>query len=597
MLDLFRRQAGNMLGTVIVTVIIVVFVFNFGRQSHGWGRGVTETKAASVYGDDIQETSFHWTFYMIGGDSVPIEEQKQMKLRESTLEGLIERQLLAQQALKLGLSISEDDVDDQILKGHIYISRPIDSLLQESRNLQLYYKDFSPGALLTAGFLRSMDFTKNGVFQYNEFRTFVLHQLGSNLKVFKEEQRLELLSERMRQVITSNVHVGENEAFDRYFKENLKIRFSYVRFIPLYFQENIQIDPKTLAQWTEDNKEKIAQYYQQNVYQYTNLDRQGLARHILFKTNEKATDAEKAEKRALAQKALSRLKRNEDFTKVAREMSEDTTTARKGGLLGWTPRGRMDPAFEEALFKLTPGNISDIVSTPEGFHIIKVESFREGDVPLETAKPEIAERLYREQQGTELARQKAQEILGRLQKGESLESLAPTNPNSEADPLAPVNRQTPLFARQGNNIPDIGEDSRLAQTVFQLTLDSPTLPEPMKVGNDFYIIKLTDRITPTREEFEKDKDRTVANLLDRKRIDALGAYLRGLLKQAEDDKAIWRNAALLAYPRTRESAEEADQNKAKEPEAPMVPPASSTSPSHAKDGGSADNQSGEGTTE
>lgn len=111
------------------------------------------------------------------------------------------------------------------------------------------------------------------------------------------------------------------------------------------------------------------------------------ARHILLATREEA------------EKALSRLKNGEDFATLAQELSTDTATKDQGGDLGWFPRGKMVAEFEEAAFALQPGQISEIVESQFGFHIIKVEE-REANRPLdpadlEAAKNKAVEEWYR----------------------------------------------------------------------------------------------------------------------------------------------------------------------------------------------------------
>ncbi len=85
------------------------------------------------------------------------------------------------------------------------------------------------------------------------------------------------------------------------------------------------------------------------------------ARHILLTTREEA------------EAALARLKAGEDFGKVAKELSTDKSTSESGGDLGWFPIGMMDPEFEKVAFNTPPGQISEIVQSSYGFHIIKVE--------------------------------------------------------------------------------------------------------------------------------------------------------------------------------------------------------------------------------
>lgn len=89
------------------------------------------------------------------------------------------------------------------------------------------------------------------------------------------------------------------------------------------------------------------------------------ASHILLDTEERA------------QEVLERLQQGEDFSVVATEVSTDTLTADLGGDLGWLPRGEMDEAFDEVAFNLPVGEISDVVETPRGFHIILVDERNE----------------------------------------------------------------------------------------------------------------------------------------------------------------------------------------------------------------------------
>jgi len=96
------------------------------------------------------------------------------------------------------------------------------------------------------------------------------------------------------------------------------------------------------------------------------------ARHILLETREEAEDA------------LARLRAGEDFEELAAELSQDTATKEQGGDLGWFPREQMTATFSEAAFALQPGEISDVVETEFGYHIIRVDE-READRELDAA--------------------------------------------------------------------------------------------------------------------------------------------------------------------------------------------------------------------
>jgi len=562
MLDLFRRQASNLVGVGIVFVIAIVFIFSFGPQSSGWGKGRSVLNAATVYGDAISESSFRWAYVMNGGRSIPLEDQKRTGLKESTLQGLIERQLMVRRAWEMGLAVSDDDVDSSIIKGQFFITKPIDQVLQDNHNYRTYYRGMRPPVLLLGSFVRNMNFEKEGRFDYEGFRMFVLHHLESNLKAFKEEQRLELLAHRLRQVVSSAVQIGEEELFGNYVSNALKIKLAYIRLIPAFFQETFKPEASDVEQWAMDNKKDIEQYYQHNIYQYTNLEQQAHARRILLKIDENAGEDNKTERQALADRIIRRLNRGENFADVAREVSDDRESGRKGGDLGWIPKGRLEPALEEAVFNLAPGKTSSVIESREGLNILKIEGFREGDISMEAATPEIASQLYREKNGEELAREKANEYLKRLKEGEPLDNLIPEAVSGQ-DPLAPKVQETPLFSRRGNRIPDIGDDPVLSETVFKLTEENTLAEKPVRIGKDFYVIKLIERTDPSREQFLMAKDVIKAELLEQKRIDAVGSYVKNLISKAVDDNAISRNTTILTYPeiqrtQDRRSDEEVD---------------------------------------
>jgi peptidyl-prolyl cis-trans isomerase C len=117
------------------------------------------------------------------------------------------------------------------------------------------------------------------------------------------------------------------------------------------------------------------------------------ASHILLMVNEKADDATRKKTREKIESILKRARAGEDFAKLAKENSQDGS-AQQGGDLGFFRRGQMVPAFEQAAFALKPGEISDVVTTPYGFHIIKAAEKRAAQkIPYEQVKPRILEYL------------------------------------------------------------------------------------------------------------------------------------------------------------------------------------------------------------
>jgi peptidyl-prolyl cis-trans isomerase C len=117
------------------------------------------------------------------------------------------------------------------------------------------------------------------------------------------------------------------------------------------------------------------------------------ASHILVKADEKADEATKQAARAKIDGVLKRARAGEDFAMLAKENSQDGSAA-QGGDLGFFPRGQMVPPFEQATFALKPGEISEVVTTQFGYHIIKLAEKKDGSVvPLEQVKPRVLEFL------------------------------------------------------------------------------------------------------------------------------------------------------------------------------------------------------------
>ncbi len=119
------------------------------------------------------------------------------------------------------------------------------------------------------------------------------------------------------------------------------------------------------------------------------------ARHILIRVDKSASEADKGKAGEKAEAVLKRIKAGEDFAKLASELSDDPGTKNKGGDLGFFPKGRMVPDFEKVAFSLKPGELSDIVETTFGFHIIKVEERKESVLEsYEKVKDRVREKVF-----------------------------------------------------------------------------------------------------------------------------------------------------------------------------------------------------------
>lgn len=160
---------------------------------------------------------------------------------------------------------------------------------------------------------------------------------------------------------------------------------------------------KQIPEGDEVTDEDVETFYSENSEQFQQQE-QVEASHILIKIEPEDSEDQKAEKRAKLVEIKKQIDSGADFSELAEESSQDTGSATRGGNLGYFGRGMMIPAFEEVAFSLGTGEVSDIVETKFGYHLIKVTGRKEaGVVPLEEVREQVA--FY-------LDNQKKQKIIG-----------------------------------------------------------------------------------------------------------------------------------------------------------------------------------------
>ncbi len=166
--------------------------------------------------------------------------------------------------------------------------------------------------------------------------------------------------------------------------ENVKASIESDLLIQTYLEE-------FLRDLTEVNEQEIQEAYQ--------ADKTASVRHILLLTQGKS-DAEKAEIYKQMEGILARVRKGEDFSELAKLYTEDPGSKENGGLYEDFGRGRMVPPFEEAAFTVPVGEVSDIVETSYGYHILKIENRKKEIRPLEEIRAELETNLRQKKEGT-----------------------------------------------------------------------------------------------------------------------------------------------------------------------------------------------------
>jgi peptidyl-prolyl cis-trans isomerase D len=217
---------------------------------------------------------------------------------------------------------------------------------------------------------------------------------------FEDLIRSSMIEEKFHKLLTDGVSVSPSEIQQEFRLQNEKIKLDYAAANPESLADKINPDENEIKAYYEKNKTKfqipekrVVRYglldlnqlkasipvtddelkaiYQQNIQQYEVPDRVH-AEHILLTTVGK-TDAEVAEVKKQAENILAQARRKgANFEELAKKYSEDPGSKTKGGDLGWLVHGQTVPEFDKAAFSTPKGEVSDLVKTQYGFHIIKV---------------------------------------------------------------------------------------------------------------------------------------------------------------------------------------------------------------------------------
>jgi peptidyl-prolyl cis-trans isomerase C len=164
-----------------------------------------------------------------------------------------------------------------------------------------------------------------------------------------------------------------------------------------------QLFASELSEKVEVTDKEIKDYYDSNPGLFKQPE-QVKASHILISTSPDADESQKAEARKKLQEIEQRLKKGEDFSALAKEVSQCPSSAR-GGDLGYFGRGRMAKPFEEAAFALKPGEVSSIVKTQFGYHLVKAADRKpEGTMALKDVKGRLEQRLKQQKAREEMSK-------------------------------------------------------------------------------------------------------------------------------------------------------------------------------------------------
>ena len=360
----------------------------------------------------------------------------------------------------------------------------------------------------------------NGTFiGMDRYRDFVSQQAGMTVAEFEEQFREGLLQEKIRAIITDGVRVSPAEVRDEFIRRNTRARVEYVPFDPAQYLKAVEITPAALEEFfkkdpsrykaTEQRRTRyvlidtdhvraqvkvdeaeLKANYGQHVSDYRVPDRVKVS-HILFKTEGK-TPEEVATLEKTARDVMAKIKSGADFAEMAQKNSEDSSAA-KGGDLGWIVRAQTVKEFEDAAFSLKPGQVSDLIKTTYGFHIVKVFDKQTAHLQtFEEVKGQIREAVEK-QKLADAQQSIANQLERELQKD-------PKNFQAVAARFGLETKETALF-KFNQAVPDFGSSEAFHNLAFQLR--EGAVGTAISVPKGAAIIQLTEIVpehTPQLEE-------------------------------------------------------------------------------------------------
>jgi peptidyl-prolyl cis-trans isomerase D len=476
-LDLMRREKKKFLGILLVPLMFGLVAYLIpGMPGGAWGGGLGASVLATVGSAEISSKEFIGSYQrFLRSGQFPYDRQflKTLQIDRQILNQLVSREVMLNEAKRLGIDATANELQQKIF------ALP-------------YFQD-------------------NGNFAFNRYKT-ILEQNGMTVPQFEDGVREEIIQEKLRNLITDSVTVSDMEIEQEFHDRNEKSKISYVSFEPSKFTSAVVLQEADIKAHYDQNKESYRipeqrrvkylfaetaalragiqisetdpkSYYQQNLTTYQ-LPEKVRASHILLKTEGKSP--EESEKiKAQATDLLLQVRKGADFAALAKKNSEDTVSAANGGDLGAFARGAMVPEFEQAVFTLGVGAVSDLVKTQYGYHIIKVVEKQ----PAHTQTFEEVENLIRPTLLQRKAEQKAQELADKAftltKNKKSFEQVA-------AELKISV-QETPLF-QQGGSIPLIGNSPDFSSKVFGLK--EKEVGSPTRVPNGFALPQLVEIKAP-----------------------------------------------------------------------------------------------------
>ncbi len=308
-------------------------------------------------------------------------------------------------------------------------------LLQEANRLGLQVGDADLRRAMQTGPFAQALFPNGQFIGEDGYANFVQNYFRTSIQDFESQLKKELEINRLQAMVTGGITVSDQDVRDAYRQQGTKIKFDYAVINSEDLRKQINPTDAELQAFFKQNaaryktaipetrklayialnqtdvpsgapavtSQQVEQYYQGHQKDYQ-VPEEVKVRHILIKVPTGADAKTDAAAKQKAEDLLKQIKGGADFAALAKANSDDPGSKEQGGELGMIQRGVTVPAFEKAAFELQPGKVSDVIKTQFGYHILQVEEKQTAHLkPLEEVKAQIVATLTRQQEAEQQA--------------------------------------------------------------------------------------------------------------------------------------------------------------------------------------------------
>lgn len=487
------------LGGILVVISLAMLVYLIPSSGN---QGIGNPNAhivAEVNGENITSEEVHQTAQQMLQQQMPQGGANMSMLlpffAQRAADQLITRQALLTEAHRMGLRVTPEEVRDELQHGR-------------------YAAYFFPGG------------TFIGEQEYEER----LQQANLTPAKFESSIGDDILIGKLQALVSGTATVSETDIHDQFIKQNSKVKFDYAVLKQDDIKKGLHPTDQELKAFYESHKASYANsipekrkvkyvlvdynkaedqvhitdadlrdYYDQHRDQYRSPEQVKVS-HILIKTplpgpDGKVDEKGVAEAQQRAEDLLKQVKSGANFEELAKKYSEDSGSAKNGGSLGWVGRGQTVPEFEKVAFSLPKGQISGVVKSSYGFHIIRVDDKHDAELkPLDEVKSEI-EPILKRQRAQQIAQDEAQKILNQAQK-QGLDAAA------AAQGMPVINSD--FFSRK-DVLPGLGPAQQFMDSVFIEPDKAP--PDMASSSQGVVVFQLLAIQPPSTPSFEAIRSR------------------------------------------------------------------------------------------